>query len=224
LVYGFDFETGWGRYVDMKNLYIMGAGGLGRELFDWLQDSPECGREWRLAGFLDDASRETLQPLPAPFFGSLEGATFEGDCLVALAIANPAAKQSMDGRLANFGLPLITFVHPTCQLRRNVCVGEGSLILANSILTCDIKVGRCALINLNVSIGHDVQIGDYSTLFSRIDLAGGVRLGDRVQVGSGAVIIPGRSVGSDAKVGAGSVVVSDVKPGRTVFGNPAKRL
>ena len=38
----------------MKNLYIVGAGGFGREVYAWLLDLPECNFEWQIKGFLDD--------------------------------------------------------------------------------------------------------------------------------------------------------------------------
>jgi acetyltransferase-like isoleucine patch superfamily enzyme len=35
-------------------------------------------------------------------------------------------------------------------------------------------------------------------------------------------VIAGITIGKNARIGAGSVVINDVKPGETVFGNPAK--
>ena len=37
----------------MDQVYIVGAGGFGREVAHWLTQSPDCGTKWRLAGFLD---------------------------------------------------------------------------------------------------------------------------------------------------------------------------
>lgn len=43
-------------------------------------------------------------------------------------------------------------------------------------------------------------------------------------IGSGCTILPGVVIGERAMVGAGSVVVSDVPPGATVAGNPARLI
>ncbi len=45
-----------------------------------------------------------------------------------------------------------------------------------------------------------------------------------VSIGSGAVILGGITIGEMAVVGAGAVVTSDVAPGITVVGNPARQL
>ena len=38
------------------------------------------------------------------------------------------------------------------------------------------------------------------------------------------MILNGKTIGDDAKIGAGSIVIRNVKPGTTVFGNPAKEI
>ena len=37
-----------------SSLYIVGAGGFGRELFNWIKQHPDSGKAWNFAGFLDD--------------------------------------------------------------------------------------------------------------------------------------------------------------------------
>lgn len=38
----------------MKRLSLVGAGGFARELYSIVQRAPAHGREWSIAGFLDD--------------------------------------------------------------------------------------------------------------------------------------------------------------------------
>ena len=38
----------------MKNLYIVGAGGFGREVYGWLMDELSLLKEHTFIGFLDD--------------------------------------------------------------------------------------------------------------------------------------------------------------------------
>jgi acetyltransferase-like isoleucine patch superfamily enzyme len=55
-----------------------------------------------------------------------------------------------------------------------------------------------------------------------------VFVGGRAQIGSDviihphATILPGKKIGDGAVIGAGAVVMSDVPPGVTMIGNPAK--
>lgn len=48
------------------------------------------------------------------------------------------------------------------------------------------------------------------------------KLGDRVNVGAGAKILGGVSIGNDVNIGANAVVLSDIPPGTTAVGIPAK--
>ena len=48
------------------------------------------------------------------------------------------------------------------------------------------------------------------------------KLGDRVNVGAGAKILGAVLIGNDANIGANAVVLSDIPPGETAVGIPAK--
>ena len=38
----------------MKQIYIVGAGGFGREVFDWMMETLDIEMKYSFAGFLDD--------------------------------------------------------------------------------------------------------------------------------------------------------------------------
>jgi len=48
------------------------------------------------------------------------------------------------------------------------------------------------------------------------------KLGDRVNVGAGAKILGGVVIGDDVNIGANAVVLSNIPPGKTAVGIPAK--
>lgn len=50
------------------------------------------------------------------------------------------------------------------------------------------------------------------------------KLGQRVNVGAGAKILGNLTIGDDANIGANAVVISDIPPGKTAVGIPAKIL
>ena len=45
---------------------------------------------------------------------------------------------------------------------------------------------------------------------------------DDVWIGIGAIVLKGVRIGKDARIAAGSVVTTNVPPGATVVGNPAR--
>ena len=98
-------------------------------------------------------------------------------------------------------------------------------------------------IPLNVSIGGgllmphpngivihpDATIGPNCLIFQQVTLgkggkAGVPRIGGHVDIAAGAKVLGGVTLGDHARVGANAVVVSDVPPGATVVGIPARIL
>ncbi|CAA6676768.1 MULTISPECIES: acetyltransferase [unclassified Lentimonas] len=209
----------------MKNLYIVGAGGFGREVYAWLLDSPECNVEWRVQGFLDDN------------LGALDGFDYElgvvasisdfqpsSDDLFVCAIGARAHKRRVCESLKARGASFFTLVHPTAIVGPNVSIGEGVVICPRVTVTCDVEIGEMVMLNLHCTVGHDVRVGAWSTVSAQCDLTGFVQLGEDVFLGSGVRVIPGKRIEDGAVVGAGSVVIRNVRAGQKVFGNPAREF
>jgi serine O-acetyltransferase len=74
-----------------------------------------------------------------------------------------------------------------------------------------------AVIGKNCDLGHRVTIGDAAGTSRRVP-----RLGDNVYVGNGATIIGGIQIGDGGRVAANSLVMTNVPPGATVMGVPAR--
>ena len=208
----------------MRDVLIVGAGGLGRELLGWLRDSPDCGTSGEPVGFLDDDPTVAERDLPLPWRGKIDDFSADGSTMVVLALGNSAPRREVGQRLRELGAEFLTFVHPSVILGERVAIGEGSVICPRCVLTTDISLGQWCFLNLAVTVGHDVRMGDWVSVSSQVDLCGGVYVEDGAWMGSGARVIPSRVIGKDARVGAGSVVIRNVPAGATVFGNPAKRI
>jgi len=206
----------------MKRLYILGAGGFGRELFSWVSQHPDHGRAWRIEGFIDD-NLEALAgyDYDVPVVSSISSFSPGSDDLLACGLGTPALKEALCPPLAARGATFARIVHPTAVIGRNVTLGAGVVLCPYVVLTCDITVGDFVTFNCRSGCGHDVTVGDFTTVSSLADIMGGCRVGRGVFFGSGASVFPGRTVGDYAMVGAGSVATRRVAPGSSVFGAPA---
>ena len=93
-------------------------------------------------------------------------------------------------------------------------------------------IGRRLVIDhgMGIVIGETAEIGDDCLLYQGVTLGGtgkdqGKRhptLGDNVMVGSGARVLGPFKVGDNARIAAGAVVLSEVPPGCTAVGVPAR--
>jgi sugar O-acyltransferase (sialic acid O-acetyltransferase NeuD family) len=204
-----------------KRLFIIGAGGFGRELEAWLQSIASQHRDWKLAGYLDE-NPDALKGNPSRL--SIVGAPleypFKRNDAVIIGIADPKAKAKMHDLLKD-RVQVPTFVHPTAIIGNYIRIGEGSIICAYCSLSSNVQLGCCVMINAGTLIGHDVVIGDWTSVMSNTAISGKCQIGDHVFVGSGATILPSIRIAPHSTVGAGSVVIRNVRARSTVFGNPA---
>jgi serine O-acetyltransferase len=75
-----------------------------------------------------------------------------------------------------------------------------------------------------VEIGPDTTIAPFVTIGLRAGDVRGATIGAGVSIGTGAKLIGPVRIGDGAQIGANAVVVSDVAPGSTVAGAPARPL
>ena len=205
-----------------RQLYIIGAGGLGRELGAYIK---YINSEYLLKGFYDDITSGAVGSL-----GSVVGPIsavpeLEDDTNLVVAMGEPGKKSEVLNRIPKnerFRFPSFMMPDVYAGDNQSITYGKGSVICSGSRLTTDIRIGSFCLINLNATIGHDVAIGDYSSIMPGATISGGVEIGDGVLVGAGSVLLQGIKVGKGSVVGAGAVVTEDVSPGTIVKGVPAR--
>jgi serine O-acetyltransferase len=98
------------------------------------------------------------------------------------------------------------------MLHREVKVGEGFHLVHSG----NIKIHPEVVIGDRVGIMHDVTIGTLPKT------PGVPRLGNDVFIGSGAKILGPLTIGDGGRVASNSLVFSDVPPGATAIGVPAR--
>lgn len=118
-----------------------------------------------------------------------------------------------------------TFIHPTAQIMdKNIIVGNGSFIGANSILTTNIKIGDHAILNRSNHIGHDTIIGDFFSAMPNSVVSGNVMIGNNVYLGTNASIREKINICNNVTIGLNSGVVKDIIDSGVYVGVPAKKI
>lgn len=209
----------------MKQLYILGAGGFGREVFNWAEQHPDCGKAWDIRGFVDD-NPDALQSFdyPVGVVSSVAACQPGPNDLFLCGIGQVEVKQRLVERLKAKGATFLTLAHPTAIIGRNVTLGEGTVLCPRVILTCDIRLGAFVTVNCASIAGHDVVVGDWTTINGGCELTGGVQVGEKAFFGTHALTRPGVQIGAGATIGLGSAVISNVPAGGRVIGVPARKF
>jgi sugar O-acyltransferase (sialic acid O-acetyltransferase NeuD family) len=201
-------------------LFIVGAGGFGRETYDALlaarahggdtqdRDEPVVFCDHKLAG-------QVVRGVPVVCPDEAAG-----DFVVA--IADTAVRARLAADLAARGLTVRTIIDPRAVIGGETTIGAGSVVLALAHISSSCALGRHVQVNYNATVGHDAVLDDYATIFPGANVAGAVHVGAGATIGSNACVLQGRTVGPGAFVGAGAVVTKDVAAGATVVGVPAR--
>lgn len=211
----------------MQDVVIVGAGGLGREISEWIEDANEVRPTLRLLGFLDDdRARHGSICHGVPILGGVGWlAEHAGTVAPILGIGSPPAKRRVVARLRALGATVFpSIVHPNAVVGRYVQVGEGAVICPGAIVTTDVRLGSFVTLNFDLTVGHDAVVGDYVTLAPGVHLSGYVSLGEGCDLGAGATVIPSMKVGSWSIVGAGAVVTEELPADCTAVGVPARAI
>ena len=208
-----------------KNLYIIGARGFGREVALSLPTWNGFCDQYVIKGFLDDKvdALDGFAGYP-PIVSSVEDFIPSVDDVVVCGLGAVKWRKKYIDILICKGACFESFVSSKAYVASTARIGHGALIADNASVSSDVKIGDFVLCHPNCTFGHDTEVGNYSVVENGVFCGGFVKVGERVTLHTRATILPHQKVGDDAVVGACSCVIRNVKPGATVFGNPAERI
>ena len=207
----------------MKNLVIIGAGGVGRETALIVQQINQLDDTWNLVGFVDDNLDNFGKVINGySVIGGIDTLErLDEDYYVVIAIANYKVKKSIVERLKG-KFRFATIVHPKVWIHDFMTLGEGSIIYEGAILTSNIEIGNHVIVCPKCGVGHDSKVKDYVSLLWNVNVSGNDLIDEGVLMGTGSTVIQGKTIGKGATIGAGAVVVDNVDPFSTAVGVPAK--
>ena len=208
----------------MKNLIIIGAGGMGRTIYSNALESVGYGEGFVVKGFIDD----NLQALDGfenypPIIDTIKDYVPQLDDVFVSSIGGAARRPCMEEIIGRGG-EFMELIHQTSRIYTNAKLGKGNFIGAYSVIGNDTVIGDYNMIQSYTVIGHDARIGNWNRIDTHVTCVGGIVIEDEVHIHTSAVISHNVRVETGAHVGALSFVIRKVKAGTTVMGIPAKRL
>lgn len=211
-----------------KELYIIGAGGFGREVAWLVERINRHSGEWIIKGFIDD--NPSMWGMTINGYDVVGGISFlqsKGeDTYIVCAIGSAAVRKIVIEKLMANGCKckFATLIDPSVIMSDSVTVGVGSIICAGTIATVNISIGNHSIINLDCTIGHDACLSDFVTLYPSVNISGCVSIENSTECGTGAHFIQGISVCAESIIGAGTVVIRNIEEKGTYVGVPAKKV
>lgn len=208
----------------MKNLIILGAGGMGKEMFYIAKTCIGYGIEFEIKGFLDFPNPDWNTDIYPPILGLEDDYEIQPDDVFTCSIGEVKLKKKICEKMKTRGARFQTLICKDAQVNITATIGEGTIVDHFSIVGSDTVIGENCLIQAYTAVGHDCQIGNYVRIDNQCTCVGGTKMLNGSTVHTGSVINHGVVVGENAVVGACSFVIRNVKPNTTVQGNPARKV
>jgi len=210
----------------MENIVIIGAGGFGREVKVLIDAINQVKSTYQFLGYYDDGIEKGTIINNFPVLGNINDLNqISEKTAVVLGIGDPTIKHKIVSGIQNEAVYFPTLIHPSVILSNDfVTIGNGSVICAGTIITCNITIGSFVTLNLLCTVGHDSIIGDFSSFMPSVNISGEVIIEKKVYVGTGAKIINQLTIGESTIVGAGAVVSKTLPERCTAVGIPAKPI
>ena len=210
----------------MRELVIVGAGGLGRVLKQYVDDVNRVSAQWHFLGFVDDAAEDVSLHQPGiPVLGSTEWLASHLGIEVLIGVGQPTVRRDIMKRLLAAGSSnFAKLVHPKSYIPSSVRIGSGTIVYPGVCIDPYAGIGEFVILGRNANIGHDTVLEDFVTVSPGCSIGGEVILETGAFIGIGACTIQQVRVGKWSVVGAGSAVIGDVADGATVVGVPARPI
>ncbi|PXY27848.1 acyltransferase [Prauserella muralis] len=195
-------------------IHIVGAGGLGREVFDALFQNGVTAAD---VVFADDhlAAGEVHGAVVRRLADTVGGS-------YVVAVADPAGRRRLRRRMESMGSTPMAVVHPRAVIAHDVVVWPGCVVLANAFISTGVRLEPHTQVHSNATVGHDTIVHEYTTVLPGANLAGNVVLERDVTVGSNACVLSGVHVGAGTFIGAGAVATKTHPAGRLLTRVPAR--
>lgn len=119
-------------------------------------------------------------------------------------------RQRIFDSLIKRGVPFANVIDPTADLRSEVRLGIGNVILANVFLGPYVTLGNNCYLITNTCINHDSTIGSHVYFSAGCVIAGNVKIGDRVRFDTASGAKAKLSVSDEKTVSAGMILTESI--------------
>jgi sugar O-acyltransferase (sialic acid O-acetyltransferase NeuD family) len=207
----------------MKNIVIVGSGGLAKEVKCLIDDINDRTEEWNLLGFIDSWGKQKGDEIieRKTVIGTIDELNaMNREIYAIIAIGIPERIKDAATKITNPNIRFPNLIHPTAIVRNSTKLGFGNIFTPFVFISCDIEIGNFNLFN-GGSLGHDVKVGSFNVFGPGVKISGNVTVGDESCFGLYASVLQGKSIGNNNKIDAYSFIIRNIKDNGSYFGIPA---
>lgn len=212
-----------------EKIAIYGSGAFGQEVYlliDLINKSLPTP-QFEFIGFVDDTKEAGTACKYGKIIGSFNDINqIKEPMNLAIAVGNCKSLGLMRESIVNPNIKFPNLLSPNNILfdKDSLTMGQGNIILCNSIISYDVKMGDFNIINTRVNFGHHAEIGSFNVLNPNVQLSGNVTIGDYNSLGLNCAFLPKKMIGDLNVIVPGSIVTRNFKNNNFLAGNPAANI
>jgi len=173
-----------------KDIILIGAGGHAKVCIDII----ECENKFKILGFVDSKKKGKFLNYDILGEDKILKEIFKKvkHAFVSIGhLSSPELRWKKFFELKSIGYILPVIKSPFSVVSKRSSIGEGSIVMHNSVINSGAKIGVNCIMNSMSLIEHDVKIGDFSHIATNAIVNGDVKIGKKCFIGSSAVIREG---------------------------------
>ena len=187
----------------MKNIVIIGAGDLGKELVWLIEDINKKQPTYLILGFLDDDfQKETYSFYGYKVLGGtekLEELNAKTPFSAVMAIRDGSVRKKIVETHPGFDA-WETIIHPTAVIASSVKTGKGCIFFPQVTVSVDTYLGNFGLFYIHSTICNDCWIGNYTSVMANASVSEHAEVAGETLIPANTTIEPNtkHKKGSDA--------------------------
>lgn len=210
--------------LSLQKIFLFGAGLHGQTCIDAIEKE----NKYRIVGIIDSEKQigsfvdgyevigriDDLHKLTLRFLTNA-GSISIGSNWIRMKVAKEICEIAPD-------FEFVTVIHPSAIFGKNIRLGKGVFIGAQSFISSSCSIGDFCLVHQKAHLGLHNHMGDFSSISLGSITGGLVNIGKCSAVTVHATINDRIKIGRHSVVGSGSLVLNDIPDNAIVYGQPAK--
>lgn len=199
----------------MKNVFIYGAGGLGRDTLEIASKNNNIS----ILGFIDDYKAGSIIN-GKKVYKYEEVKTDYDNFFIVLAFGDPLLKNKIYKKIIcdNDNVKFTNIISKDSFISSTAKIGTGCIIYPGVFIGANVVINDNVIICGNSSIGHDAVINDMCSIAFNCSIGGYTTIGNTTFVGSGSHIKDELQIGNNNIIGINSNVIKTL-PSNIVYYN-----
>lgn len=201
-----------------ERILILGAGGGCNLVVDILARTPQQRATLILDNNQATHNKSLMGVDVAGSFTLIEELWGEGkfDAVISTIVKDNAERQQIYEDISALGIPFTNIISDAANIRLNVTMGTGNLIISGCYLAPSVTIGNNNFLAAFTSIEHHSVVGSHCTFGPRFTASGKVIIGDKCKFGTGVFVEPFVNIGYNSTIASGAILTGHIPPNSIV--------